>query len=116
VSERTEIEAAAAPPGRQPGHPNLMAGGWKPGQSGNPAGLNRYQKLIRDAIQKQETPERVCAVVAAMQQDACAHEKYSAAAAKVYFEAVGLPRVEATKVDLSDAPPEVMNYLSGKLQ
>lgn len=77
----------------QPGHPNLKVGSsdWvKGGPSPNPGGKTPYQRALEEAIAKQESPERVCAVVAAMHEDATAHEKYSPAAAKVYFQAVGL--------------------------
>jgi len=78
---------------RQSGHPNLLKGGptfVKGGPSPNPGGKTPYQRALEEAIAKQESPERVCQVVAAMHEDATAHEKYSPAAAKVYFQAVGL--------------------------
>lgn len=110
--------AAAATVG-QPGHPNLKAGaeGWKAGQSGNPTGVNKYLAQLRAAIQEQETPEEVCKVVAAMREDAKSGKKSAPAAAKVYLGAVGLKLDggEATKIDLSDAPPETMEYLRRKI-
>lgn len=89
---------------------------WKPGQSGNPAGISRYAQQLRKAIQAQETPELVCAVVAAMREDAMSGGKTAPAAAKVYFEAVGLPKVEPEKIDLTDAPDEVVTWLAENLQ
>lgn len=90
---------------------------FKPGQSGNPEGESKYAVTLRRAIERQETAERVCDVVDAMRIDALAHEKFSPAAAKVYFGAVGLrlDGGEATKIDLSDAPPETMEYLRRKI-
>lgn len=111
-------ESAGAATG-QPGYPNLKSGreGWRSGQSGNPDGVSAYQAKLRKAIEAQEAPELVCQVIEAMRQDAMAHEKFSPAAAKVYLSAVGLEMNKTpTKVDLSDAPPEVMQYLAGKIQ
>lgn len=103
---------------RQPGHPNLLGPRWKEGcPSPNPGGKSSYQRSLEAAIQKQETPERVCAVIAAMHEDAVAHEKFSPAAAKVYLQAVG---VELNKVpppvDLSDVPEEELRVLREKLR
>jgi hypothetical protein len=109
----------AGPTGKQPGFPNLKGGaeGWKAGQSGNPEGVSKYQANLRRMIEERETPERVLAVIDAMREDALAHEKFSAGAAKVYLGAVGLKLdgSTSTKVDLSDAPPEVMDYLRKKI-
>lgn len=112
------MSAAGAATG-QPGYPNLKSGrdGFPPGRSGNPEGVSKYQALLRRAIEKQETPARVLAVIDAMREDAMAHEKFSPAAAKVYLGAVGvkLDGSAATKIDLSDAPEQVMDYLQGKI-
>jgi hypothetical protein len=88
-----------------------------PGQSGNPEGQSKYAVTLRKAIEAQETPERVCDVIDAMRTQALAGEKSSPAAAKVYLGAVGvkLDGSATTKVDLSDAPDEVMAYLRGKI-
>lgn len=89
--------------------PNLKP--WKPGQSGNPTGVSRYAKDLRAAINAQETPDRVCAVIDAMRMQALAGEKSSPSAAKVYLEAVGV-KAEPVKVDLSQAPDEVVAWLA----
>lgn len=107
-------------PRRQPGS-NLLAGNpsWqKGGPSPNAGGKTSYQRALEEAISKQETPELVCQVVAAMREDAISHEKYSPAAAKVYFAAVGLKMdgKESLPIDLSDAPPETLSYLREKLR
>ena len=109
MSEATGAEA----PQRSP-LDNLKP--WQPGQSGNPTGQSKYALSLRKAIQAQETPEFVCAVVAAMREDAMAGGKSAPAAAKVYFEAVGLPKVEPEKIDLKDAPDEVVTWLAENLQ
>lgn len=109
----------ARPTGGQPGFPNLKSGaeGWKAGQSGNAEGVSKYQAQLRRAIEERETSARVLDVIDAMRLDAMSHEKFSAAAAKVYLGAVGLKMDgnPPTKVDLSDAPPEVMDYLRKKI-
>jgi hypothetical protein len=108
------------PTGRQAEHPNLRPNpAWvKGGPSPNPTGgESPYHRKLRLAIEKQEPVENVCAVVAAMREDAMAHEKHSAAAAKVYFAAVGLPmNREPPKVDLSKAPDDVVNWLADNVQ
>lgn len=112
-----DTEATPLPPtGRQVEYPNLRPN-FVPGKSGNPSGVNRYMQQLRAAIQRQESPGRVCQVVDAMRTQALAGDKASPNAAKVYFQAVGLKLdgAAAVNVDLSDAPPEVMEYLSGKL-
>lgn len=89
----------------------------KGGPSPNPGGESVYQRELRLAIEKQEPPENVAAVVAAMREDAMAHEKFSPAAAKVYFAAVGLPmNREPPKIDLTKAPDEVVNWLADNVQ
>ena len=103
----------------QPGHPNLWRGGpnWeKGGPSPNPTGVSKYQTQLRKAIEAKESPERVLEVIDAMRTMALSgNVKGAPAAAKVYLGAVGL-KMETTKVDLTDAPPEVMEYLRGKIQ
>lgn len=89
-----------------------------PGMSGNPGGRPKQVTAYRVAIQKQETPERVCEVVDAMRTQALLGGKTAPACARVYFEAVGLPLGKPDD-DLSeklrDAPPEALDFLS-KLQ
>jgi hypothetical protein len=101
-------------------HPNLLKGNpeWvKGGPSPNPGGKTDYQRKLQAAIEKQETPERVCAVIAAMHEDATAHEKFSPAAAKVYLQAVGVDLNKApAKVDLGHAPKEVVDWLAENVQ
>jgi hypothetical protein len=103
---------------RQSGHPNLLRGNpeWKPGVSGNPSGVNRYQQAIRKAIEAQEPPSEVARVVLAMKEDALAHKPYSANAAKVYLAAVGVKlNGQGKELDLEDAPDEVVEWLATKL-
>jgi len=94
----------------------------KPFEPGNQAASgprpeSKYVAQLRAAIQEQETPAEVCKVVAAMKADALSGKKSAPAAAKVYLGAVGLKLDGGaeTKVDLSDAPPEVMDYLRRKI-
>lgn len=67
----------------------------------------------RKAIQEQETPERVCQVVDAMRTQALSGSKAAPTAARVYFEAVGLP-LGKPEDDLAekmkDAPPEALDF------
>lgn len=67
---------------------------WKPGQSGNPGGKPKYvveyAEAIRRGVTEQETVKRVLKVVAAMRKDALSHGKNAPAAAKVYFQVVGV--------------------------
>lgn len=105
---------------RQSEHPNLLKGNpaWvKGGPSPNKTGKSKYLTRLERMIRKQEKPELVLQVVAAMREDACAHEKSSPAAAKVYFAAVGLPmNREPPKIDLTKAPDEVVNWLADNVQ
>lgn len=113
------MDDTAGAAGGQPGFPNLKSGaqGFRAGQSGNPEGVSKYMASLRRAIERKETSERVLEVIDAMRIDALAHEKYSPSAAKVYLGAVGLKLdgSASTKIDLSDAPAEVMTYLEGKI-
>lgn len=95
-------------------NPNWVKGGPSPNPSG---GKNPYLAKLQAAIEKQEPPENVCAVIAAMREDAMAHEKFSAAAAKVYLGAVGLDlnRVPA-KVDFTNAPDQVVEWFAENVQ
>lgn len=88
---------------------------FKKGQSGNPGGMSKYERRLRRAIRKQEKPSEVCKVIAAMREDAQAHEKFSPAAAKVYLAAVGVDM--KPKTDLRDvleamrgAPDEALQW------
>lgn len=105
---------------RQSGHPNLLKGGptfVKGGPSPNPGGRSKYDVALEAAIQKQETPARVCEVIEAMHEDATAHEKYSASAAKVYLGAVGVRlNAEPAKVDLSDLPDNVVQLIAERIR
>lgn len=67
--------------------PNGMPTGrpWGPGQSGNPVGVSKYQAEVRRAIEGRFPVSEVIDVLAAMKEDACAHEKFSAGAAKVFL-------------------------------
>jgi len=92
---------------------------WVPGgPSPNPnGGKSEYARKLQAAIEKQEPPENVCAVIAAMREDAMAHEKFSPAAAKVYLGAVGLDLSgQKAKVDLKDAPDQVVEWLAENVQ
>lgn len=100
---------------RQPGHPNLLGPRWEKGQSGNRSGLSKYQAKLSRAIRRQERPKQVCEVIAAMREDALAHEKYSAAAAKVYLAAVGIdikPKADLAEVleAMRGAPDEALQW------
>lgn len=82
--------------------------------SPNPYGpVSTYERKLREAVRDSETPEQVCEVVAAMRVQALAGEKSSPAAAKVYLEAVGLPKPPPEfRIDLTNAPPEVIKWLT----
>lgn len=69
----------------QPGYPQLVGPRWKPGESGNKAGVSKYLQDVRKAIQRQEPPAEVCTVIAAMKRDALSGTKAAPAAAKVYL-------------------------------
>lgn len=107
--------AGAGPEQRRPdGMPQGTP--WTAGKSGNPEGVSAYQAKLRRAIEKRETVERVLDVIDAMRVDAMAHEKYSPSAAKVYLGAVGINVTSPpVKLDLTDAPDEVVAYLAEKL-
>lgn len=95
-------------------NPKWVAGGPSPNPRG---GKSEYQAKLQAAIEKQEPVENVCAVIAAMREDAMAHEKFSAAAAKVYLGAVGLDLSgQKAKVDLKDAPDDVVSWLADNVQ
>jgi hypothetical protein len=103
---------------RQPGNPNLLRGNpaWvKGGESPNKGGKSKYQSELDAAIEAQESPERVCQVVAAMHALAISGDaKGSPAAAKVYLGAVGvdLNKASANKLDLEGAPKELVDGLT----
>lgn len=109
------MAAEAAEAKRADGMP--MGRPFAPGVSGNPGAVSKYERELKAAIQAQEPPAEVCKVIAAMKAQALAGTKVSPAAAKVYLGAVGLKLdgSAATKVDLSDAPDAVMEYLGGKI-
>ncbi len=75
--------------------PNWGAKSFVKGHSPNPGGLSRYERSIKNAIQAQETPERVCAVVAAMQTAALAGD---AKAASVYLKTVGAEITDSERI------------------
>jgi hypothetical protein len=88
---------------------------FRPGVSANPGGRPRQVQAYRKAIQNQETPEHVCAVVESMRVRAISGEddKGAAACARVYFEAVGLPlgKPDDDLAELMrDAPPEALDF------
>lgn len=86
---------------------------WKPGQSPNPGGISTYERELRVAVRNQETPARVCEVVDALRADALAGTKTSPSSAKVYLDAVGLPKPPPEfQIDLTNAPPEVIKWLT----
>lgn len=117
-----EAVAAATPlperPARQKSHPNLLGPRWKPGESGNPDGVSPYQKLLRVAIEKKESPARVLAVINAMYEMATSGDtKGAPAAAKVYLGAVGVRlNAEPAKVDLSDLPDNVVQLIAERIR
>lgn len=84
----------------QIGWPNLKSGrdGWKPGSSGNPLGMSKYHYELRQAVERQETPERVCQVVDAMFKMALKGTKASPAAAKAYAMLVGVEQGDPERI------------------
>ena|SRR5258708_1872662 len=105
---------------RQSAYPNLLKGGptfIKGGPSPNPSGgRSPYQRALDAAIERQEAPELVCQVIAAMREQALEKGKASPAAAKVYLGAVGVDLNKApAKVELDNAPKEVLNWITENL-
>ncbi len=97
------------PPGLRP---------FKPGQSGNPGGLSKYERRLRRMIRKQEKPALVCQVIEAMRLQALAGDKSSPPAAKVYLAAVGVdmkPKTDLQEVleAMRAAPEGVVDWFVG---
>src|SRR6185312_563533 len=86
---------------------------WVPGcPAPNPrGGKSPYQASLDKAIEAQETPDRVCEVIAAMREMALSgNAKAAPAAAKVYLGAVGVDMNKApSKLDLTGAPEDLVN-------
>lgn len=104
--------------GRKRGNAGVPNPAWVKGMpSTNPGGKTEYARKLQAAIEAQEPPENVCAVIAAMREDALAHDKTSPAAAKVYLGAVGLDLSgQKPRVDLKNAPDEVVTWLAENVQ
>jgi len=49
-----------------------------------------YRDKVRAVLRKQEPPDKIAKVVAAMREDAMSHGRTAPAAAKVYLEVVGV--------------------------
>lgn len=77
-------------------------------------GRPRKVRELEAAILEAETPEQVKSVVAAMRELALEKTKASPAAAKVYFQVLGINgKTEEDFADLMrDAPPEVRRWLA----
>lgn len=105
-------------PGRRRGNAGVPNPAWVKGMpSANPGGKSEYARKLQAAIEKQEPPENVCAVIAAMRADALSGGKTAPAAAKVYLGAVGLDLSgQKARVDLKDAPDDVVTWLAENVQ
>jgi hypothetical protein len=89
---------------------------WKPGETGNPGGASKLLKARCTAVQAlvdvQQTPEMVAGVIEKLRQLAM---QGSVPAAGMYLDRVVGPvkdGTEAVETNLSDAPPEVLEWLS----
>lgn len=114
-------------PKHQPGHPNLMVGNpaWvKGGPSPNPGGKRKVLREIEDMIDSEfRTPETIREALTACKTYGFSHETGvnseggeimlrgpDAGFAKIFFDRV-LGPVKEIETDLSDAPPEVLEYI-----
>ena len=80
---------------------------WLPGVSGNPKGRSPRLKACREAIEQARDPEKVKRMLRSLFRRGVKGDNF---AAKLWLEHI-VPLDEKAMPDLSDAPPEVLDYL-----
>lgn len=83
------------------------AGRWVPGVSGNTSGRSPKLKACRQAIEEARDPEKVKKMLRALFRRGIKGDNF---ASKLWLEHV-VPMDDKALPDLSDAPPEVLEYL-----
>lgn len=112
-------------------HPNSLANlksPWQPGQEGGGAAKGgaqaaKYRRAIANAVTEQDAIDVIVAMKeAAVGVEVLTHDKKTGearvyikppdtAAARLFFEVLRVIGGEAAQVDLSTAPPEVLDWL-----
>jgi hypothetical protein len=87
--------------------PRTATGRWVKGHTGNPGGRTNRLLSVRRAIDEARDPIQVKQMLAALFERGVAGDNF---ASKLWLEHI-VPLDDSKLPDLSDAPPEVLDYL-----